>query len=391
MSTLYTPMLGRDAGEAHRASTPLELLVDLSFVVAVARAAAGLHHQLMEAHVGAGIAAYLVVFFAIWWAWMNFSWFASSFDTDDVPYRLLTLVQMFGVLVLASGVDAAFDGHYGTVAIGFLILRIGLIGQYVRLASSAPQRRSMAITFAAGLAVLQVGWMSRLLIDGPMAAIALGALVLAELAFPRLVNVGAAPIWHPEHIAERFGLFTIIVLGECLLAVANAVQEGVAERGVTASLAVLAGGSMLVLFGVWWRYFDFPAEEALRADPRLSYWWSYGHYAVFASVAAMGAGLEVVAGGMSHVDLTEGAVVATVAVPLMVFLVVTSLLHRHTGTGSLPSIVRTATALVALGLVVAAAPLLGVPGSIGALGLVVAAGVTASFFEAARTPGGTPT
>ena len=83
------PLTGRDATEPHRAATPLELLFDLSFVVAVAAAAAELHHGIAEDHVGVSVLRYLMVFFAIWWAWMNFTWFASAYDTDDVPYRLL--------------------------------------------------------------------------------------------------------------------------------------------------------------------------------------------------------------------------------------------------------------------------------------------------------------
>jgi low temperature requirement protein LtrA len=48
------------------------------------------------------------VFFGIWWAWMNFSWFASAYDTDDVPYRLAVLVQMTGVLIYAAGIPRVF-------------------------------------------------------------------------------------------------------------------------------------------------------------------------------------------------------------------------------------------------------------------------------------------
>ncbi|MQA98293.1 MAG: low temperature requirement protein A, partial [Streptosporangiales bacterium] len=87
------------------------MLFDLCFVVAVAQAAAELHHGLAEVHVGPALLGYVLVFFAIWWAWMNFTWFASAYDTDDVPYRVLTLVQIAGVLVLAAGVPDAFL-HY---------------------------------------------------------------------------------------------------------------------------------------------------------------------------------------------------------------------------------------------------------------------------------------
>ena len=100
-------MIGRDPDEPHRASTPLELLFDLTFVVAVARAASELHHALAQGDGGHALAGYAVVFFGLWWAWVNFTWFASAYDTDDVAYRLLTLLQMAGVLVYAAGIPAA--------------------------------------------------------------------------------------------------------------------------------------------------------------------------------------------------------------------------------------------------------------------------------------------
>jgi low temperature requirement protein LtrA len=80
-------MVGRSRDEEGRSATPLELFFDLVFVVAVAFAAAAMHHHVVEGVVGESIVRYLQVFFAIWWAWMNFTWFASAYDTDDVPYR----------------------------------------------------------------------------------------------------------------------------------------------------------------------------------------------------------------------------------------------------------------------------------------------------------------
>ncbi len=92
----------RAPDEEHRASTPLELFFDLTFVVAVGRAAAALDHELLAGHVRDGLTGFVLMFFAVWWAWMNFTWFASAHDSDDVPHRLLTLVQMAGVLVLSA-------------------------------------------------------------------------------------------------------------------------------------------------------------------------------------------------------------------------------------------------------------------------------------------------
>ena len=102
----------RDPDEEHRASTPLELFVDLTFVVAVAQAAASLHHELVEGHVGDGVVGFAMAFFGVWWAWMNFTWFASAHDANDVPYRLLTLVQIAGALVYAAAVPGGRRGPH---------------------------------------------------------------------------------------------------------------------------------------------------------------------------------------------------------------------------------------------------------------------------------------
>src|SRR4051812_46304676 len=104
-----SPMRARPADEAHRVATPLELFFDLCFVVAVAQVGISLHHDVSAGHVLHGVESFGREFFAIWWAWMNFTWFASAYDTDDDVYRITTLVQIAGALVLAAGVQTAFD------------------------------------------------------------------------------------------------------------------------------------------------------------------------------------------------------------------------------------------------------------------------------------------
>ena len=96
-------MVARNTEEPHRASTPLELLFDLCFVVAVSQAARELNDSLSHNHFSSGFVGYITVFFAIWWAWVNFTWFASAYDTDDAAYRLLTFVQIVGVLIRPPG------------------------------------------------------------------------------------------------------------------------------------------------------------------------------------------------------------------------------------------------------------------------------------------------
>ena len=142
----YRPMVARTTDEGHRSATVLELFFDLCFVVAVAQAASALHHEVAEDHVGDGVVGYATVFFAIWWAWMNFTWFASAYDTDDVAYRVTTLVQIAGALILAAGVPDAMDGgDFAVITVGYVVMRLAMVTQWLRAAGTdprAPARRA---------------------------------------------------------------------------------------------------------------------------------------------------------------------------------------------------------------------------------------------------------
>ncbi|MFL5688791.1 MAG: low temperature requirement protein A, partial [Chloroflexota bacterium] len=289
-------MTGRDPTDTHRASTPLELLFDLCFVVAVASVAHALHDDLVAGHVWHGIVNFLVIFFAIWWPWMNFTWFASAYDTDDVQYRLLTFIQIAGVLVVAAGVPAAFDQQdFTTMVAGYIVMRVALVAQWLRAAREDPVRRVVAIRFAAGITLIQIGWVIRLAVGwseiGYLTFIVLG---LFEIAVPAWAErAGPETPWHAGHIVERYGLFTIIVLGECVLATTTAVQTAFEAGGLAAPLLMVAVGGLLLVFALWWAYFKRDPDIGHHRSLRTMLGWGYGHYFVFAAVAALGAGLGV--------------------------------------------------------------------------------------------------
>jgi low temperature requirement protein LtrA len=321
-------MVARDTSERHRAATPLELLFDLTFVVAVAAAAAQLAHAIVEGHAAEGLLGYLMVFFAIWWAWMNFTWFASAYDSDDAPYRLVTLLQMGGVLVLAAGVPAALNEQDWTaVTVGYVIMRVAMVVQWLRAAHDDPIRRATARRYAAGIAVVQIGWLVRLALPEPAGLLGFFVLVAAELAVPIWAERRTGITWHPHHIAERHGLFTLIVLGESVLAASRALAPAV-QADVDLDTVLVGGGGLILLFGCWWLYFLAPAGEGLARHRERSFWWSYGHYGIFASLAALGAALEVVAEMLIHpIASPAGLVGFAVAIPVCVFLLLTWALH----------------------------------------------------------------
>jgi low temperature requirement protein LtrA len=334
-SRIRVRMRARATDEPHRASSPLELLFDLTFVVAVAAITAELAHGVADGHGLEELPAFLQVFFAIWWAWMNFTWFASSYDTDDVPYRLMTMVQMAGVLVLAAGVPTAFgEGDYLAVTLGYLVMRTGLVAQWVRAAVEDPAGRRTALRYAGGVAVLQVLWLLRLLLDGSgllpgwsLTPVFL-VLVALELAVPRWAERARTTNWHPHHIAERYGLFTIILLGESVLAASNGATAAVEAGGVSGPLLAVALSALVLLFALWWLYFLEPSGEGLAASRHRSYLWGYGHYGIFVALAAVGAGLEVAVEAAGHdVAASPVAIGFAVAVPVAVFLVLLWAVH----------------------------------------------------------------
>ncbi|RRO14962.1 low temperature requirement protein A [Saccharopolyspora rhizosphaerae] len=344
-------MVARDPEEAHRAATPLELLFDLCFVAAVGQAAVQLHHGLSEGHFASTAVGYMMVFFAIWWAWMNFTWFASAYDTDDVPYRVLTLLQMGGVLVLAAGVPATFhDYDFTIVTIGYVVMRVAMIAQWLRAAAEHPEGRGCALRYAGGIAVVQVGWLLRLLLPHPFGEIGFAVLVAAELAVPAIAERYSSTTWHPHHIAERYGLFTIIVLGEVVLAVTAAVQEDVADGGWSADLLEISTGGLLMIFAMWWTYFKQSPVDRLRDNLKSALTWGYSHIFVFASVAAVGAGLEVAIDASAHeAHIGEAAAALTVAAPLALFLVLVGLLHAgFAGAGTTSTAISVVGALLVL-------------------------------------------
>lgn len=391
---IRVPMVARSQTEEHRASSPLELLFDLTFVVAIAQIAIQLAHSIADGHAGEAILPYLMVFFAIWWAWMNFTWFASAYDTDDVPYRVLTMVQMGGVLVLSAGVPGAFSSdNYWVVVLGYFIMRAALVAQWLRAAHDHPAGRATALRYAEGIAVVQIGWLLRGFLPEALAVPSFLFLVAAELSVPIWAARKGEPSWHPHHIAERYGLFTIIVLGESVLAATTGVQTALVENGVSGALVVMFVAALVILFALWWLYFLEPAGEGLELNRDRSFMWGYGHYGVFAALAALGAALEAAVESISHhIESTPLVVAFAVAVPVSVFLVLLWAIHAPL----VPRLeIRPAVILPAAVAVLATpalAPVAGIVVVVCLVGVICSAVVVATVMDKARRaiPSSTP-
>lgn len=332
---------GRDPGEAHRGASPLELLFDLSFVVAFALAGNEFAHLIAEGHIGSAIAGYAFILVAVCWAWISYTWFASAFDTDDWFHRVLTMVQMVGVVIVALGsrdvfasIDAGVPLDYRIVALGYVIMRVAMVAMWLRVAIQDPANRRTALLYAAFTAGAQAGWVIVALLqieDVPLLVALIVLLWIVELGGPVVSTwePGAhgdafhgAP-WHARHIAERYGLLVIITLGEGILGTVAAVSALVEHTGWTGEAVLIVVAGVGVTFGIWWCYFIFPSGPVLARHRNRKWAWSYGHILLFGSVAAVGAGLHVAAYAVEGVAVigTFGVVLA-VAIPVALFGVV---------------------------------------------------------------------
>ncbi|RKO22828.1 low temperature requirement protein A [Pseudarthrobacter phenanthrenivorans] len=322
-------MGGRDPHEKHRAATPLELFFDLTFVIAFGVAGSQFAHEIAEAHVMAGLLGFSFAMFAVIWAWINFTWFASAYDTDDWIFRVVTMIQIVGVLILAMGIEPMFhslvDGHHvdnAVMAGGYVIMRLALVSQWLRAARQDPGRRETCLRYARYLALVQLGWIAVLFIeaDVPATLAMIVPLVALEMAAPFAAERRTRTPWHAHHIAERYGLLAIIALGECLIGAIETLRAIVANHGWSVDAALVGFGGTALAFAMWWIYFMLPAGQALHMRRHRSFLFGYGHIPIFAAIAATGGGLHVAAYYIDNeTGISAAAAVASVAIPVALF------------------------------------------------------------------------
>jgi low temperature requirement protein LtrA len=327
VSRVFHPLRARNRDEPHRTATPLELFTDLCFVVAVAQVAAELHHAVVEDHVVDGLWHFALMFWAVYWAWLNFVWFASAYDNDDVGYRLLTMLQVVGVLMVAAGIPRAFDDDFSLAVAGYIVMRVALVTQWIRVSYADPDCRQTALRYALGIMACQVGWTVMLFLPDEVQGPVIIGLLACEMVTPAWAEAANPTPWHPRHIAERYGLFTIIVLGESVLSATIAIQVALDEGAHLSDLLAIVIGGVLIVFSLWWLYFAKEAHRVL-VDNRVGFRFGYGHYFLFASGAAVGAGLAIQVDQATHHSLIgDTTAAAFVTVPVVLFFAATWVSH----------------------------------------------------------------
>ncbi len=324
-------MTGRDPYEEHRTATPLELLFDLTFVIAFGISASEFAHLVAEHRIGPAAAGFAFSTFAVSWAWINFAWFASAYDTDDWVYRLCTMLQMVGVIVLALGIPAVYSSiaegrtvDNRVLVAGYIVMRIAMVFQWLRASRQDPERRASCLTYVIAIVIAQIGWVVVFILHTsvPVTLALYAVVILLEFLGPTIAEKvrGGTP-WHPHHIAERYSLLTIITLGEGVVGTVATVSAVVGEQGWTVGAALLAIIGTGLTFGMWWVYFIVPAAPLLHTGRYHPFAFGYGHIVIFGAIVATGAGLHAAAYYVQgNSELTSVETVLTVAIPVGIYL-----------------------------------------------------------------------
>ena len=275
----------------HRKVSWLELFFDLAFVAAVAQVGAPLGAE----YTPAGLVRYSLLFLLIWWAWNGHTNFATRFDSGDAVQRVLTLTQIFVVAVMAVNAKEALDSRSSAgFAAAYAVLRLLLAGQYWR-AGAGGTSRGLAAAYAMGFGAAAILWLVSAVVPPPVRFVLWGAALLLDVGTPLRtahLTVHAPP--DAAHLPERFGLFTIILLGESMVAVMKGMES---QAGWNAPAAVAAFLGISIAFLVWWWYFDgarAASDRVVRSksQARTFMLWSFSHFPLYLGIAVTGVGIE---------------------------------------------------------------------------------------------------
>jgi len=281
-----------DENTEHRQASWLELFYDLVFVVAVAQLA---HH--LKEHISLlGFLGFVVLFIPLWWSWIGTTFYSNRFDNDDMGHRLLVLLQMMTAAALAINIHHGLSDSSSGFAMSYALGRILLVIEYIRASVHIPNVRPLTSRYAIGFAIAAIFWLISAFIPAPWRFGLWGMGIVIDFITPftaRKVQLKLLP--HASHLPERFGLFTIIVLGEAIVAVVN----GVSEQKWDISTVIAAFFGLITAFSLWWIYFDnlggTPIIKA-RTQGKVSAMniWLFTHLPFVIGITAMGVGVEQV-------------------------------------------------------------------------------------------------
>jgi low temperature requirement protein LtrA len=332
-----------DQGERH--ATWLELFFDLVFVISIAEVV----HTLEDYRTLGDFLGTAGLFVAVWWAWVGYTVYADRFDTDDLLHRVLVLAGMLAVIAMALSIHDALHGGAVQFALSFVAVRGIVLLLNARARRHAAAARPLLNLYLAAFSIGAALWLVSMFVPEPARYVLWAVALTVELSAPWVGRhqIAKAPI-HASHLVERFGLFTLIVLGESVISVA----QGAADVDWTARTVAAALGGFVAVACLWWLYFDRIDDGAIRSVLQ-GLVWNYAHLPLLAGLVSVAVGVEyaVVEAATGQLERSTAVALGGGTALYLLATVVVGLAVRQS-TGRVPWLRLGAAALaVAIGLV----------------------------------------
>jgi low temperature requirement protein LtrA len=253
---------------------------------------------------GYGFLSFVALFIPVVLSWIGVTFYSTRFETDDLAHRLLMLLQIAAAAFMAVSVPDGLGKNSIWFALSYALMRSILVIEYLRTRRHVPAARQLTTRYSIGFSIAAGIWFASIFVPTPIRLIfwiiGLAVDIGTPLLLARQLSVQFAP--HMHHLPERFGSFTIIVLGISILGVVN----GIAAHNWTVSSIISAGLGLGIAFSLWWVYFDTVDGSEIRAlrenkQIRIYITWLYIHFPLIIGFTAFGVSIEHIV--LSNQDL----------------------------------------------------------------------------------------
>ncbi|CAO3587011.1 unnamed protein product [Absidia cylindrospora] len=259
------------------------------------------------------LAIYIGWFVIMWWTWCSSALYSARYDNGDVMHHIYKIIDLCGLIGMAGASEDYNDGTSKGFIIGYMVMKAVLLIQYSVVLWGATLSGSFArrpLSIYVGVNVLAIIlWGVSLLYLGSddknriarmvLWYLSIGIEVLVNMSLQRFKQVSLAA----SHLAERFGLFTIIILGENCIGFVKMVSESHSEvRVVVANMF-----GLVIIFLFFFMYFDDFSKEILNSV-QVSQIWMYLHFPLHLCQVAFGIAMtDIITAYRLNLDIPDHA------------------------------------------------------------------------------------
>lgn len=317
----------------HRQASWIELFFDLMFVATISV----LNHQAFADHnvlTLTQLLSYLVGFLSIWLLWMSMTFFSNWFETNSVRHRLIVFANIVPLGLLTFGITTDLQGQVDQQGIVYLLSFI-LARTILLLTWRSANQSELLKPLREALKAIQYVYLFSIFCALVVAAMLIIwqlpmyyglifwslSVVVEFIALPTIFAHSQKDVssLHRGHLTERFGLFTMLLLGEMIIMELT----GFRHQSLSLLSVLEMGLGLVVIFGYWWVYYDQVLSTAFRETGRARIIWTTFHFIFALTTVMISANFEFVTEGLGLEFVTQQWLV----IGLLLFFITITVLH----------------------------------------------------------------